>query len=233
MNVIPFSLLGVGFLLGVKHAFDIDHVAAISTIASNLKSIKKSSLLGMSWGIGHTISLFFIGLIVLLLKVTIPKKLALFLELVVGVMLILLGINVLLTINKNKIHLHKHKHGKVEHVHFHSHKLVKQHGHEHRQFKQSLIIGLLHGLAGSAAITLLVLTTINSVLLGLTYILLFGIGSIMGMVLITTIISLPFKLIPNNLQKTQKFLRVSAGLISAIIGLIIMYNTIFIRGLLI
>ena len=233
MNLMPFTLLGFGFLSGVKHAFDADHVAAVSTIISKHKSIKKSSLLGMFWGFGHTISLFCVGLIILLLKITIPEKIALSFEFIVGIMLVILGLNVLLTINKNKIHFHRHKHGKEEHIHFHSHKLTKHHDHKHKLFHQSLFIGLIHGLAGSAVLTLLVLTTIKSVWLGLIYILIFGIGSIIGMILTSSVISLPFTLIPNNLQRTQKFLRISAGLISMIIGLTIMYNIGIVEGLLI
>ena len=221
MDLIPFSLLGFGFLLGIKHAFDVDHIAAVSTIISKNKSIRESSLLGMFWGFGHTITLLFVGLIVLLLKITIPEKIALSLEFIVGVMLILLGLNNLITISKNGIHLHKHKHGNQEHIHFHSHKLTKSHSHEHFQLTKSLFIGVIHGLAGSAAITLLILTTINSLFLGLFYILIFGIGSIIGMVIVSSMISLPFKLIPNNLQKTQKILRLSTDLFSLIIGLFI------------
>lgn len=221
MNLMLFTLFGFGFLLGVKHAFDADHIAAVSAIISKHKSIKSSSLLGMFWGFGHTIALFFVGLIVLLLKVTIPEKIALLFEFIVGIMLIVLGLNVLLTINKNKAHFHRHKHGKEEHIHFHSHKLMKHHGHKHKLFHQSLFIGLIHGLAGSAVLTLLVLTTIEIVWLGLIYILIFGIGSIIGMMFISSIISLPFKLVSNNLQKTQKILRLSAGLFSIVIGLFI------------
>src|SRR3989344_2473341 len=204
------GLLGLGFLLGIKHAFDADHVAAVSAMATDNNSIKKSSLLGMFWGFGHTISLLIAGLAVLLLKITIPEKLALSFEFIVGVMLVALGINVFATINKNRIHFHSHSHGKEEHVHFHSHKSL------HRP----LIIGLVHGLAGSAAISVLVLATINSLLLGLVYILVFGIGSIMGMMAISSIISLPFALVPKNLETTQKILKISAGLASAITGLI-------------
>ncbi len=219
---LSISLLGLGFLLGVKHAFDIDHIAAISTITSNQTSIKKSSLLGIFWGLGHTIALLAIGFILLLFKITIPERIALSLEFIVGIMLILLGFNVLIKINKNKIHLHSHMHGNQEHMHFHSHKSTKTHKHEHLQLNKSLFIGLIHGLAGSAAITLLILATINSFFLGLFYILIFGVGSVIGMVIISSIISLPFRLIPNNLQKTQKILRITTGLFSIIIGLTVL-----------
>lgn len=233
--MLPFSLLGFGFLLGVKHAFDADHIAAVSAIAAKhkFKSVKSYSLAGMFWGFGHTISLLCAGLAILLLKIAIPEKIALSFEFIVGIMLVILGINVLLTISKNKIHFHRHKHEKEEHTHLHSHKLTKLHGHKHRLFHQSLFIGLIHGLAGSAVLTLLVLTTIKSVWLGLAYILVFGIGSMAGMILISSIIFLPFTLIPDSLQRTQKILRISAGSISMIIGLTMMYNIGIAGGLLI
>lgn len=218
MNLVPIGLLGLGFLSGIGHAFDIDHITAISTIASKNYSLGKSSLLGMFWGFGHTVSLFFTGLIVLLLKITIPDKLALSLEFIVAAMLILLGANVLLAIKKEKVHMHKHKHGNMEHIHFHSHKSTEYHKHGHIPFKKSLIIGLMHGLAGSAALTLLILSGIASVMLGLVYILIFGAGSILGMMIVSSIISLPFKLIPDKLHTAQKLLRLGTGLTSIITG---------------
>ncbi len=224
MNIFPFTLLAFGFLSGMKHAFEADHIAAVSSITSNQNSIRKSSLLGLFWGFGHAIALSIVGLIILLLKIEIPEKIALLLELIVGIMLVILGFNVLTTINKNKMHIHKHKHGNEEHIHFHLHKLTKAHLHMHIPFKQSLLIGLIHGLAGSAAITLLVLTAINSVLLGLFYILIFGIGSTLGMVLISGIISLPLILIPYKFDKMQKILHISTGAISTLIGFNIMLN---------
>ncbi|MBI2653835.1 urease accessory protein UreH [Candidatus Woesearchaeota archaeon] len=223
MIILPLSLLGLGFLLGVKHAFDADHIAAVSNILIKQHSIKKSSLLGMFWGFGHTMSLFVVGLIVLLLKITIPEKVALSMELVVGLMLVLLGVNTLITINKDGIHIHKHKHGKKEHVHIHSHKTSEYHNHKHIPFYKSLIVGIIHGLAGSAALTLLVLTTINSIFIGLFYILIFGIGSMIGMSVISAIILLPLKLIPNNFQKIHRILSASAGLISILVGLNIVF----------
>jgi len=221
MNLVPVSLLGLGLLSGISHAFDADHIAAVSTMASRKLSAGKSSLLGLFWGFGHAIALFIAGLIVLLLKITIPEKLALFFESIVALMLIALGLNVLLAIRKEKMHMHMHRHGEMEHIHLHSHKSAYYHRHDHVQLKKSLIIGLIHGLAGSAALTLLILASISSTMLGLTYILLFGIGSMLGMALVSAIISLPFRLIPNKLHNAQKLLRLSAGLISITIGLVI------------
>ena len=216
MNLIPISLLGLGFLSGLRHAFEADHIAAVSTITSR-NSIRKSSLLGVFWGFGHAIALFIAGLVVLLLKITIPQKLALFFEFIVALMLIALGMNVLFAIKKEKMNLHRH--GKTEHIHLHSHKSASHHLHVHVPLKKSLVIGLIHGLAGSAALTLLILAGISSTMLGLFYILLFGLGSMLGMALVSSIISLPFRLIPNNLQTAQKLLGLSTGIISIIIGL--------------
>jgi len=227
MNILPLTLLGFGFLMGIKHALDADHIAALSTILSRNKSIKDSSILGMFWGFGHTVALLVMGFLILLLKITVPEKIALSFELIVGTMLVLLGINLLIQIYEDKIHIHKHVHGKEKHSHFHTHKHTKQHNHFHK----SLYIGLLHGLAGSAALSLLVLTTINSIWLGLLYILIFGIGSIIGMMLISSIISIPFALISKRLENAKTMLRASSALISIIIGISVIYSTL-IGGLL-
>ncbi|MEK6982997.1 MAG: urease accessory protein UreH [Nanoarchaeota archaeon] len=227
MDTVLLTLLGFGLISGIKHAFDADHIAAISTLVSNHKSIKKSTLLGMFWGFGHTISLLVVGLIVLLLKIPVPRKISLSFEFIVGLMLVVLGLNVLATMNRNKMHLHKHKHAEIEHIHFHSHKSAKHHSHEHLPLNKSLFIGIMHGLTGSAALTLLVLSSINSIWLGLIYVLIFGIGSIIGMVLISSVVLLPLTLITNKLGEIQKLLRLGIGSVSTIIGLGIMYNTIF------
>lgn len=214
------GLFGLGFLLGLKHAFDADHVAAVSIIYS--KEAKKASLTGMLWGIGHTISLLIIGFIILFFKIGVPKKLAISFEFIVGIMLVVLGINVLMTLKKNESHFHKHKHGKEDHIHFHSHLITRNHKHYH----QPLMIGLVHGLAGSAALTLLILATISSIFVGLVYILIFGIGSIIGMVLVSNILSLPFRLAENKFGRIDKILRLGASLMSVAMGYGIIYQIV-------
>lgn len=221
MNVTLINLFALGLLLGLKHAFDADHIAAVSTIISKNKSTKLVSKIGFFWGFGHTAALLIIGFIILLFKISVPEKLALSFEFIVGIMLVVLGLNVLIKLNKNKIHFHKHKHGKEEHIHFHSHLTAKNHAHYH----QPLAIGLVHGLAGSAALTLLALTTINSVFVGLVYILIFGIGSMIGMILVSIIVSLPFKLITNRFERTHKILKLSTSIISIVIGFSLIYTT--------
>ncbi len=221
MSILPFTLLGFGFLLGIKHALDADHIAAISTMISKDRTIKEASLLGMFWGLGHTIALLAIGLVILLLKISIPEKLALSFELIVGIMLLILGINLAIQIVKDKVHIHRHKHGTNSHLHFHSHKYIRYH---HNHTHKSLYIGILHGLAGSAVLSLLVLSTINSIWLGLLYILIFGAGSILGMMLISSIISIPFTLIPARLENTKNALKAFSALISIFLGLSIIYK---------
>ncbi|MAG91664.1 urease accessory protein UreH [Candidatus Woesearchaeota archaeon] len=224
MGVAIITFLVFGFLLGVRHAFDSDHIAAMSTLIAKTKSLKKSTLLGILWGFGHTISLFIIGSLILLFKITIPEKIALSFELLAGIMLVILGFNIIFTLNKNKIHIHKHSHGNKEHHHFHSHKFNKNHSHEHLQASKSLLIGSVHGLAGSAALALLVLTTVNSTLMGLFYIIIFGVGSMLGMTLITASISLPIILLENKLNNFDRLIKLAAATFSLLIGALFIYN---------
>ena len=216
MNAAIISLFGLGFLLGLKHAFDADHIAAISALNS-----KNPSLRGFFWGIGHTISLFAAGCLILIFKITISEKLALSFEFIVGLMLAVLGFNVLITLRKNKFHFHKHRHHAKEHIHLHSHLATKNHSHGHTP----LLIGLIHGLAGSAALALLALSAISSVTVGLFYILVFGVGSVIGMVIISSMISLPFKILANKFDSVNRIMKLSTGLASLMMGIGIMYGT--------
>lgn len=225
------TLLTFGFLLGLQHAFDADHIAAISTMVAKHLSIKKSSLIALFWGMGHTTALLLAGIIILALKWTIPQKISLSLEFIVGLMLIFLGIRLLLQIRKEKIHLHQHEHDGTSHIHLHSHAEAESHQHAHRSMTQSLLIGLVHGLASSGALALLVLTNISSVTVGIGYILIFGIGSVAGMMLISTIISVPFAFASEYLKKAQKGLKIAAGIMSITIGLSIVYQIRFIQHL--
>ena len=215
------SLLMLGFVLGLEHALDADHVAAVSAIASETKSVKKSSILGIFWGLGHTTTLFIAGIIVLIFQIVIPKNLALSFELLVGIRLIALGLGVLWKAAKSKIHLHIHEHDGAGHVHFHSHALSESHSHSHAH--KSFIVGAVHGLAGSAALMLLVLATVDSFFSGLLYILVFGLGSIIAMLTISTIIGLPFRL-TSNFGKINGAIKLIAGFASIILGVSIIYG---------
>ncbi len=209
------SILGFGFLLGLKHALDTDHFVAVSTIISKNKNLKKSLILGISWGIGHTTTLFFVGLLILIFKINISERIALGFEFIVGIVLIFLGLEILYNrlISKNKMKYFI-KNDKSNYNYKHSSK--KQLSHNHKSF----LIGLIHGLAGSAVLMLLVTASINSITQGLIFILIFGIGSIFGMFLISGIISTQLIFL-SKINKLDKILEIIAGIISIIIGVII------------
>jgi sulfite exporter TauE/SafE len=221
------SLLGLGLLLGLEHALDADHVVAVSTLVSQTKSIKRSSLFGVFWGLGHTTTLFVVGLLILVFKLAIPPRLALSFEFLVGVMLVALGLDVLRKVWREDPHIHTHQHEDgVTHTHLHSHADDGGHHHQHRSF----LVGLVHGLAGSSALMLLVLTTVDSVWLGVIFILVFGAGTIVGMLITSTLIALPFKWM-TNFAGIDRILRLAAGVISVGLGVVIMIRIGFINGL--
>ena len=187
------TILGFGFVLGLRHALDTDHLVAVSTVLAERPSWQASSLVGLSWGVGHTAVLLLVGAIVLILRVPIPSPLAVAAEVVVALMLVVLGAVLGLKLIRERWHLHHHDHDGMRHMHFHSHSHSLDHGHRHwwRESVRPLCIGMAHGLAGSAALLLLVVTSADSVIDGLIYIAVFGCGSILGMMLVGLALSLP------------------------------------------
>jgi len=218
-----FAAFGLGLLLGIQHALDPDHLIAVSTIVSEQRNFKWASLIGAFWGLGHTTTLFIVGLIVIGLRVTIPPQLGSGLELLVALMLVLLGANVLRkSFGAERVHLHTHSHNPETHTHFHVHENPKQdhgHGHPFKAMRRPFVVGMVHGLAGSAALMLLVLSTIESPLGGLLYIVIFGLGSVGGMLLLSGIISLPFILTAQRFSLMNRWIRVIAGIASVCFGL--------------
>jgi sulfite exporter TauE/SafE len=187
------TILGLGFILGLRHALDTDHLAAVSTVLAERPSLRASGLVGLSWGLGHTAVLLVVGVIVLVLRVPIPDPMAVAAEGVAGLMLVALGSLLGARLIRERWHLHPHDHGGTKHVHFHSHSHSRDHSHAHwwRQSVRPLCIGMAHGLAGSAALLLLVVATADSVIEGLVYIAVFGCGSMLGMILIGLALSVP------------------------------------------
>ena len=230
------AILGLGFFLGLKHATEADHLAAVSTIVSDRKSIWNSMLVGGLWGAGHTISLFVAGILVLLLDFQISERTERALEFCVGLMLTLLGLNVLRKIlSGGRLHLHKHEHGAREHAHPHIHeKEESEEPHTHHGLSLSpraLFVGMVHGMAGSAALMLLVIPTIDSRAFGLLYIVIFGVGSIGGMMLMSLLVSLPFHLTTAKFERFNRVLQAAAGIFSVVLGLTIVYEKGFTEGL--
>jgi hypothetical protein len=259
------SFLFLGFLLGMRHATDADHVVAIATIVSRERSMGGSALIGAAWGIGHTVMIMVVGAAIIVFGVVIPTKLGLSMEFAVGIMLLLLGVLTLTGMGRAvgvgtahahagvprghvlDVHDHLHAHGDYVHQHPHGHP-PGAHGHaeEHTplarldrsrlgqlafyEWLRPFAVGLVHGLAGSAAVALMVLSIIREPVAALGYLLLFGLGTIVGMMLITLILSAPFAFTAVNLPKLNWRLRVASGLVSFVFGVVLIYGIGFAEG---
>ena len=257
--VIFLSILAIGFFLGMRHATDPDHVIAVTTIVSNQRSKLRSALIGAFWGLGHTLTIFVVGAGIILFNLVIPVRVGLSMELSVAVMLIVLGVwNVAgflraiptgTVSNQNGVitHSHPHSHGDYVHNHPHTHG-PESHSHaaDHTslswmdrafgrislyQYLRPFIVGVVHGLAGSAAVALLVLTTIRNSRWAVAYLLVFGIGTIAGMMLITLSLVSAFTMVGKGRQKFSQRLAFASGLLSLGFGLFVAYQICFVNGL--
>ena len=224
------AALTFGFILGLRHALDPDHLVAVSTIVSEHRSVARSSLVGAFWGLGHTASLLAISVVLLLLRASIPEHITVWMEVPVAGMLITLGVAATWRAMRERgwqIHTHTHAHKEAgPHTHLHVH-TGDEHSHRHRLFRigrRPFIVGMVHGVAGSAALTLAVLTTIPSVALGLIYITVFGIGSIGGMLLMSAMIGLPFAVTARRFSILNGGIRLFAGLFSILFGLVLAWK---------
>ncbi|HEY0080649.1 MAG TPA: hypothetical protein VGB73_18740 [Pyrinomonadaceae bacterium] len=232
-----FSALAFGFLLGLRHAVEADHLAAVSTIVGERRSLLSSTLVGGLWGVGHTISLLLVGVAVIWFRFEVNERTALALELCVGVMLVGLGLNALRKLARGgRVHLHVHRHGGRAHVHPHLHdpSTREEDPHTHHGLRlgaRPLLVGALHGLAGSAALMLLILSTIESRLAGLAYVVVFGVGSIGGMMLMSALVGLPLYLTASRFSRANLTVRGLAGLFSLSFGLFMIYEIGFVEGL--
>jgi len=236
------AVLGLSFFYGLQHATDADHLAAVSTIVAERKSVWSSAFVGALWGLGHTISLFAAGILVLFVGTQISEVTERWLEFGVGVMLTLLGLNVIRrVVSGGTAHSHTHEHGAGHahsHPHPHDHGAVHDHTHDEvptersRFSPRALIIGLIHGLAGSAGLMLLMLPTMESTAVGLLYIVIFGVGSIGGMVLMSLLVGLPFHLTAARFSWLNHALQIVAGVVSAGLGLYIIFEKGITEGLL-
>ena len=234
------AALALGIILGSKHSLDPDHVVAVSTIVSEYRNPLRSFWVGISWGLGHTTTLLIIAIVIIALRLTIPERMALLFEFAVGVMLVGLGIQVIYSFRKKKVHQHAHGHEEEAHHHYHSHSKSPEHVPEHHNThgigkpflrRKSYVIGLVHGVAGSAALTLLVLASIESPIAGLAYILLFGLGSVLSMGIMTVIIGLPFVISAGRLPNLNRTIQLAVGSLSILFGGFLMYQIGFVDGL--
>ena len=254
------TILAIGFVLGMRHATDPDHVIAVSTIVSRERSIAKAGFIGILWGVGHTLTILAVGTAIILFGFAIPPRAGLTMEFSVGLMLILLGILNLTGSMKwmsEKLspahphvsgeHVHVHGHG--EHLHFHRHTHGPASDHHAASLTpprwlrapiarlgmyhalRPLLVGIVHGLAGSAAVALLVLGTIREPKWAVLYLLVFGVGTIAGMMMITAAIALPFSFAGYRFAWLNRGLVTASGLLSLGFGFFVSYQIGFVGGL--
>jgi ABC-type nickel/cobalt efflux system permease component RcnA len=232
------ALLGLGLVFGLKHATEVDHVVAVSTIVSQDRNVVRSALIGALWGAGHTAALLVIGAVVLSLRIAIPQHVTDWLEFGVALMIIGLGVAALYKAlrKSSEVHVHQHTHDGLAHAHIHFHENETKHElsastpHSHalkRVGWKPVLIGMMHGVAGSGALTLLVLTQINSPWLGFLYLAIFGLGSIAGMLLMSGLIGLPFALTSRSLTNFHHRLQTVAAVLSICFGVWYAYQTAF------
>lgn len=230
------SLLLLGFMIGMHHALEADHVAAVASLATHSSSVGHTMKQGAVWGLGHATTLFMFGLVAILMDSVIPSNLAHGLEFVVGIMLIILGIDVLRRLLRNKIHLHMHTHDSGK-VHFHAHSHVGEsghdpynhhHGHAKRFPVRALFVGLMHGMAGSAALILLTLESVHTPMAALMYIALFGAGSILGMAALSVVIAILLRRSAKSLARLNNVLQTVIGVATITLGTMITYKAGFV-----
>lgn len=225
----------------MRHALEADHISAVATLATKSNSSKSMVKIAATWGLGHTITLFIMGFIVLSMNFTLTDTVASTLELLVGIMLVAMGLEVLWRMKKDGLHFHSHSHGGKKHAHLHAHAgqlSTQQHNrasHDHPHVSafplRSLFVGMMHGMAGSAALLVLALGAAKSTASALSYIAIFGVGSIAGMALFTMVISLPINLASKRLSD-QRFsswlgsgLKGSIGLATITLGVLLAYES--------
>ena len=247
------SILAFGFLLGIRHATDPDHVVAIATITTRQQSICRAALVGICWGAGHTVTIVAVGIAIIVFGLAIPVRVGLSMELAVSLMLILLGfINVRSFINSvlqrtgfagdpiPMVVAHAH----CSDGHFHSHSLPASDGHttlpwiDHAiggkgiyVYLRPLVVGVVHGMAGSAAIALLVLATIRNPGWAVAYLLLFGIGTVAGMVLITVSMASTFRMFGIASGTWSQRMALISGLLSVAFGGLVAIQIVLFNGL--
>lgn len=229
-----FGILGFGFVLGMQHALEADHIAAVSSIAARRTSVGDIVKHGLTWGLGHTLTLFVFAGAAILLGHAIPERLSQPLETAVGVMLVGLGAHVLWRLWRDRVHFHQHRHGDgTAHFHLHSHAgesvphQRSSHAHQHGFRWRTLLVGLMHGMAGSAALLVLAVTQAASPAYGLLYVLLFGIGSMLGMGALSIAIAVPLVVSARWLTLANRTLQGVVGVVTIAIGAMTIYSTAF------
>ena len=220
------SALIIGFLLGLRHALDADHLATVAALATRSQSVGETIRTGLAWGLGHAATLLTVCILIIFFQIPFPENIAGLLEFFVGLILLWLGSDVILRVLRGRIHVHFHNHvNRGSHIHFHSHENESDpkksiHNHEHHQNMpfRAVLIGTMHGLAGSAALLLLSLSHETSIIQALIYIILFAFGSIIGMGMLSAVIAWPIMASARRGIDLFKKFNLLIGGITALIG---------------
>ena len=229
------SILLLGLFIGMQHALEADHVAAVAAIATKQRT--KTSIIthGATWGLGHTITLMLCAGVVLFLGLQMSPDITRVLEATVGVMLVMLGANVLYRLYKSRVHFHMHKHADgVMHFHAHAHEKdanahnpeEHEHTHKNRLPLRTLAVGMMHGLAGSAALLILTTATAPTAMTGIAYVAVFGVGSIVGMAALSAVIAVPLTYSAKFLTWANNGLQLAIGSGTAMLGAFVLYENL-------
>jgi ABC-type nickel/cobalt efflux system permease component RcnA len=238
-------IAGIGLVLGIRHSTDTDHVVAISTIVTKQRGLRGAALIGGLWGLGHTLTIFVVGCLIILCGVIIPPRVGLSMEFSVGLMLILLGllnlsglmqkivvrfrqsssssVGTVLTYLAPEIESNDTSSSPVRNT------MIRSYG--AYQCLRPLAIGLVHGLAGSAAVALLVLSTIHKPLWAIVYLVIFGTGTMLGMMCMTMAMSMPLMYAGERMPRFSRYLSTASGIVSVCFGTFLVYQLGFVGGL--
>jgi high-affinity nickel-transport protein len=192
-NALSIALLGL--LLGIRHAVDPDHVVAVGTIATRTSSFRRAAAVGALWGVGHTLTILLVGGGIILMRVAISPRIGLAMEFAVAIMLILLGLQNVATARRAE--------------------------HQEPSSARPFVVGMVHGMAGSAAVVLLVLATVRDSAWAFAYLSLFGLGTVIGMVMVTAIIAVPAALAVRRVRNARRWLTLASGVASVILGVML------------
>lgn len=243
------TILFLGFILGLKHATDADHVVAVTTIVSRARKLRHAAMVGITWGIGHSLMIIIVGIAIILFHISIPERLQLSFEFIVAVALIVLGVLNLTGImqkllgafshvhshfhNHNKMHTHVHHHDAALHGQLAKHEEVTEFIARHGAFGliRPLVVGLIHGLAGSAAVALLILGSIADEKIAMLYLAIFGAGTVIGMMCITTLLGIPIIAGSKKFSQFDRVISIAAGALSIAYGIYFGYTIGVTQGL--
>ncbi|HVP44662.1 MAG TPA: hypothetical protein VMS96_14620 [Terriglobales bacterium] len=224
------SIIAMGFFLGMRHATDPDHVIAVTTIVGRQRNLARAALVGAFWGLGHTLTIFVVGTAIILFNLVIPPRVGLSMEFSVGIMLVVLGfLNIRGFLRSMPAHdpeVHPHPLSQTPLARL-DRLFARATLYQHLR---PLVVGIVHGLAGSAAVALLVLTTVRDSTWAVAYLLVFGVGTIVGMMVITVGIASSFRVVART-QGIERRLAMASGLLSLAFGLVVAYQILMVNGL--